>query len=224
MELDATLFSKSRVWKKKWLTDNVAVVPFVGQKLRDIVSPKVVQQKPVVQSSYTFNEPKAPKTASEPVGALNTKNPSIKELLNPPKANIGDTENGVVEVLENQPLELEKLNMHWRKYAHQLKEQNKTSIFSIITKRDPKIINDNTFIFDVDSDWMKDNLTPELHDLLAYLKVNLKNGNLKINLNVLEEEKQVLNPYSPNEKFKLLAEKNPNLQMLQRMFNLDINY
>jgi len=184
----------------------------------------VVQQKPAVQPSYTFDEPKAPKMATQPVGSLNTKNPSIKELLNPQKDNENGAEDSSIEVKETQALELESLNMHWRKYAYQLKEQNKTSVFSIITKRDPKIINDFTVVFDVDSDWMKDNLTPELHGLLAYLKVNLRNGNLKIKLHVLEEEKQVLNPYSPNEKFKILLEKNPNLQMLQRMFNLDVDY
>jgi DNA polymerase-3 subunit gamma/tau len=184
----------------------------------------VVQQKPDVQPSYTFNEPKAPKIATQPVGSLNTQNPSIKALLNPEKDSENGTEDLSVEVKENQPLELETLNMHWRKYAHQLKEQNKASVFSIITKRDPKIINDFTIVFDLDSDWMKDNLTPELHGLLAYLKVNLKNGNLKIKLNILEEEKKVVNPYSPNDKFKLLVEKNPNLQMLQRMFNLDVDY
>jgi hypothetical protein len=200
------------------------VVPFPGQNLREKVSPKVVEQKPSVQPSFKFNEPVAPKIATQPqfTENLNTKNPSIKAILNPVSNEDNATQG--TSISEREPLELENLNMHWRKYAHQLKELNKTSVFSIITKRDPKIINDNTIVFDVDSNWVKDNLMPELHDFLAYLKVNLKNGMLKINLRVLEEEKQVLNPYSPNEKFKMLAEKNPNLQMLQRMFSLDMDY
>lgn len=200
------------------------MVPFPGQNLREKVSPKVVEQKPSVQPSFKFNEPVAPKIATQPqfTENLNTKNPSIKAILNPVSNEDNATQG--TSISEREPLELENLNMHWRKYAHQLKELNKTSVFSIITKRDPKIINDNTIVFDVDSNWVKDNLMPELHDFLAYLKVNLKNGMLKINLRVLEEEKQVLNPYSPNEKFKMLAEKNPNLQMLQRMFSLDMDY
>lgn len=94
----------------------------------------------------------------------------------------------------------------------------------MLTKRDPKIINDNTIIYYVDNEWVKEILKPELFDLLAYLKVNLKNGQLKIDIRVLEEDKQSVTPLSPNDKFKILVERNPNLQMLQRLFNLDLDY
>lgn len=192
--------------------------------MRELVSPKVVQQKPDSQPAYSFNEPKVPKTATQPVGALNTKNPSIKEILNPVVVKQEGEEQDGVQVTENQPLELENLLMHWRKYAFQLKEQNKASVFSVMTNRDPKIINDNTIIYEVESQWTEGVFKPELYELLAYLKVNLKNGSLQIQIRVLEEEKQVVNPHSPSQKFKILAEKNPNLNMLQRMFNLDVDY
>lgn len=206
------------------MTDSVTILPFPGQKLRELVSPKLVEQKPNVQPVYSFNEPKTPKTTTQPVGALNTKNPSIKELLNPKNAKEVGGENSTTDSKQNQPLELENLLMHWKKYAHRLKEENKASIFPILTKRDPKIINDNTVLYEVDSDWVKDYLTPELHELLAYMKLNLNNSSLSVQIKVLEEGKQVVNPYSPQEKFKILSEKNPNLQMLQRMFNLDVDY
>lgn len=124
----------------------------------------------------------------------------------------------------NHPLELQSLLMFWRKFAHFLKEQNKSGIFPMLTKRDPKIINDSTVIYEVDSEWIKELLTPELIGLLAYLKDQLKNHQLKVELRVLEEAKKVVSPFSPQEKFKILSEKNPNLNMLQRMFNLDLDF
>lgn len=185
---------------------------------------KVAQQQSGNQAQYSFDEPKVPKTVSQPVGTLKIKGPSIKEILNPIQHENPETSKQDVDVKDNRPLELESLLMHWRKFAFQLKEQNKTSVFPMLTKRDPKIINDNSIIYEVDSEWVKEVLKPELFDLLAYLKINLKNGQLNINIRVLEEEKQSVNPYSPNDKFKILVEKNPNLQMLQRLFNLDVDY
>lgn len=192
--------------------------------LRQIVSPKEVQQKPDIQPKYTFNEPKAPKTASQPVGTLNTKTPSIKELLNPKVSKEGTTQEPGAHVSENEPLELENLLMHWRKYAFSIKEQNKSSVFAVMTKHDPKIINDNTFIYEVQNEWMQGVLKSELNDLLSYLRPNLKNGGLQLEIRVLEEKQAAINPTSPQDKYKILAEKNPNLQMLQRMFNLDMDY
>jgi hypothetical protein len=59
---------------------------------------------------------------------------------------------------------------------------------------------------------------------MNYLRVELKNGALNIKLTIAESEQSSGNPYDPKEKFKILAEKNPNLNTLQRMFNLDLDY
>jgi hypothetical protein len=207
------------------LTDSVSIIPFPGQKLRErLPEVRATQQQSGNQIPYKPEEQKIPKTVLQPIGNLKIKGISIKEILNPIQTENAEATNQEVEVKESRPLELESLLMYWQRFAFHLKEQNKTSVFPMLTKRDPKIINDNTIIYYVDNEWVKEILKPELFDLLAYLKVNLKNGQLKIDIRVLEEDKQSVTPLSPNDKFKILVERNPNLQMLQRLFNLDLDY
>jgi DNA polymerase III subunit gamma/tau len=224
MDFDATLLSQARVWKKKWLTDKVDIIPFPNQKLREKVSPKTVENKPSVGTSYSISTPAPPKIVSQPVGSLKTSNISIKEILNPPKSEQIHAGNDGVPIKETKPLELESLLMYWKQYAHQLQQQDKTNLFSILIKRNPKIVNDNSIIFEVDNDLVKDMLSAELQSLVPFLKQNLNNGLLQISLSVPNQENEVKNPYSPTEKFKVFADKNPNIAMLQRMFNLDVDY
>jgi DNA polymerase III subunit gamma/tau len=114
--------------------------------------------------------------------------------------------------------------MYWKQYAHQLQQQDKNNLFSILIKRNPKIVNDHSISFEVDNDLVKDMLSAELQSLIPFLKQNLNNGILQISLIIPNQENEVKNPYSPTEKFKVFAEKNPNIAMLQRMFNLDVDY
>jgi hypothetical protein len=171
---------------------------------------------------FTFGQKQEPKTVSQPVGTLQTNNLSIKEMLNPVKS-----ENGLIEELvikERVPLDVDSLNMYWRKYAHAQKEQDKNNLYSVMIKREPRIISDHTFSFEVDNTIIEDLLKAELNDLMLYLRQNLKNGALQNILHISEHSEKSLNPYSPKEKFKALAEKNPNLMTFQKLFNLDLDY
>jgi DNA polymerase-3 subunit gamma/tau len=155
---------------------------------------------------------------------LKTSNISIKEILNPPKTEQNQAGHEGIQIKETKPLELESLLMYWKQYAHQLQQQDKNNLFSILIKRNPKILNDNSISFEVDNDLVKDMLAAELQSLIPFLKQNLNNGILQVSLVIPNQDNEVKNPYSPNEKFKVLAEKNPNIAMLQRMFNLDVDY
>lgn len=160
---------------------------------------------------------------NQPVGSLKTTNFSIKEILNPPAPQQVVEGDGPV-ISTRKPLEQDSLMMYWKQYAHQLQQQDKNNLFSILTKRNPRIFNDNTINFEVDNDLVKDMLSAELQNFIPFLKQALQNGLLQINLSVPQNETQAKNPYSPTEKFKVFAEKNPNISMLQRMFNLDVDY
>jgi len=128
------------------------------------------------------------------------------------------------QIKEAKPIELDNLLMYWKQYAHQLQQQDKNNLFSILIKRNPKILNDNNISFEVDNDLVKDLLQAELQSLVPFLKQVLRNRLLQIALTIPNQENHVKNPYSPADKFKLFAEKNPNISMLQRMFNLDVDY
>lgn len=153
---------------------------------------------------------------------MKTNNLSIKQLLEPVNLENGLTEELVIK--EREPIEIDALQMHWRKYAHALKERDKNNLYSVMMKREPRVLNDNTFIFEIDNKIMEDLIKAELNDLMLYLRQNLKNGALQITLKINEQSEASINPYNPKEKFKVLAEKNPNLMTFQKLFNLDLDY
>jgi DNA polymerase-3 subunit gamma/tau len=183
-----------------------------------------VEHKPPVNASYSISTPAPQRIVNQPVGSLNTSNISIKEMLNPIKNEQEQNGSDGVQIKETKPLELGSLLMYWKQYAHQLQQQDKSNLFSILIKRNPKILNDNSIIFEVDNDLIKDMLSAELQNMIPFLKQKLSNGVLQISLVIPNQENEIKNPYSPNEKFKVLADKNPNIAMLQRMFNLDVDY
>lgn len=224
MDTDATLLAEARVWKKKWLTDRVDIIPFPNQKLREKVSPKPLENKPPIGASYSITAPTPPKIVNQPVGSLKTSNISIKGILNPQKPEQSDQNNSDIQINEYKPLDLDSLMMFWKQYAHQIQQQDKNNLFSILIKRNPKIVNDNLISFEVDNELVKDMLHAELQTLVPQMKRALNNGLLQITLNTPIDVDQVKNPYSPTDKFKIFAEKNPNISMLQRMFNLDVDY
>jgi hypothetical protein len=55
-----------------------------------------------------------------------------------------------------------------------LQQQDKTNLFSILIKRNPKIVNDNSIIFEVDNDLVKDMLSAELQSLCSLSQAKLK--------------------------------------------------
>ena len=75
--------------------------------------------------------------------------------------------------------------------------------------------------------WLFPNSTNKLeverqqYDLLAYVRKKLNNYKISLDIKVNEElEKQYA--YTPMEKYEKLKEKNPNIDLLRKTFDLDI--
>jgi DNA polymerase-3 subunit gamma/tau len=60
-------------------------------------------------------------------------------------------------------------------------------------------------------------------DLLSYLKTSLKNSSLQLKI-IVDETKTERKPYTGEEKYQRLAEKNPTLNKLRQQFGLEIDF
>ena len=107
---------------------------------------------------------------------MKTSNISIKGILSHPKIELSNDNIDGTQIKEAKPIELDNLLMYWKQYAHQLQQQDKNNLFSILIKRNPKILNDNNISFEVDNDLVKDLLQAELQSLIPFLKQALQNG------------------------------------------------
>ena len=96
---------------------------------------------------------------------------------------------------------------------------------STLNKYEPKL-NTETFIvsFDLDSELQKIEFQQQSQDFLSFLRKNLDNYSIKIQLNVLAMDQGVKVHLNSKDKFIKMAEKNPDLNLLRDKFNLDIEY
>lgn len=119
----------------------------------------------------------------------------------------------------------DELMKFWLQYAELLKQKGKGGMHSTLNKYEPKL-NTETFIvsFDLDSELQKIEFQQQSQDFLSFLRKNLDNYSIKIQLNVLAMDQGVKVHLNSKDKFIKMAEKNPDLNLLRDKFNLDIEY
>ena len=67
-------------------------------------------------------------------------------------------------------------------------------------------------------------LNEEKSNILGFLKKSLINNSIQLNIIIKELEKQEIKAYTPEDKFKEMAEKNPILLEMKDQFGLELDY
>ena len=67
-------------------------------------------------------------------------------------------------------------------------------------------------------------LNEEKSNILGFLKKSLINNSIQFNIIIKELEKQEIKAYSPEDKFKEMAEKNPIILEMKDQFDLELDY
>lgn len=125
--------------------------------------------------------------------------------------------------LPRTPFNGESLRIASRNYATQMKNEGKDTFYHAVIKRD-FFLNEETITWILDNDVQIAYISPLLADFASYLKKELNNSFIKINLELTNEVAKENKPYTGIEKFQALARKNPNLHTLRNRFNLDIEF
>ena len=67
-------------------------------------------------------------------------------------------------------------------------------------------------------------LNEEKSNILGFLKKSLINNSIQLNIIIKDLEKQEIKAYTPEDKFKEMAEKNPILLEMKDQFGLELDY
>jgi hypothetical protein len=164
------------------------------------------------------------KVLAAPTGKLNTTHLSISQLTNSESGQKIQEQVGTISNRPTQSFSLDELKMAWKRYAFLVQTEGRPSLYSTLVKRDPRLVRDTEILFELDNNIQLSTLETEKGDLLSFLRKELKNYDLQLEYKVVDQEKSATSLYSGMDKYKALLEKNPNLGMLQRMFNLDIEF
>jgi len=115
--------------------------------------------------------------------------------------------------------EIEMLEQ-WMKYAQRMEDKGYRIIASLLTINDPTL-EGTTIIHELPNESSKIDFEKERPELLGYLRGKLHNHDIQIHVKV-NEALVVKKAFTNQDKYNRLIEINPNLELLKKMFDLDI--
>ncbi|MCX6195190.1 MAG: hypothetical protein NTY55_00890 [Flavobacteriia bacterium] len=183
------------------------------RKKQKVEKPK---ETPVIEK-----EEETLKIVSEPSGKLNQVHLSIKNIIENDKKKIVDNNN---EKLPEESYSIEHLKMYWQQFAFTMKEKGMETFYQALVKREPLFIAVDKYSIQLDNNVQLDYIKQLLPEFTDFLRNNLKNHNLSIELILTDNPLKDIKYITGKDKFAAMAIKNPNLNTLKNIFNLDIEY
>ena len=127
----------------------------------------------------------------------------------------------VPKTLPKMPFTEAEMQQHWNNFAKQLDEKGRKILASNLQTDVPKLKNEHTIWIELPNSTMKKEIEQEQNTLLDYLKQKLNNHTIALHITVNEEASRKF-AFTPEEKYQKLKEKNPNIELLRKTFDLDL--
>jgi DNA polymerase-3 subunit gamma/tau len=116
------------------------------------------------------------------------------------------------------------LEEKWNQFAELRKKEGKMGLHTTLTKTRPILNDDFSIEFIIDSEVQKIEFQTESQLLLDFLRSELKNDLIQLNLQITESKSPKLTQLTSRERFFQMAEENPDLHNFKEVFDLDIEY
>ncbi len=124
------------------------------------------------------------------------------------------------EDLPKEPFTEEQLITVWNDFIKILQKKGKHNLASILSIDTPKV-RETTVYLEFPNGTNKIEVERQQYDLLAHVRKALNNFDISLSISV-NEEKEKQYAFTNMDKFEKLNEKNPNLDLLRKAFDLDI--
>ena len=118
----------------------------------------------------------------------------------------------------------ENLNNCWLKYASEKQNEGKHNLLSILRDKEAILKDDYNIFVSLDNKVQEEVLNEEKSNILGYLKAELENDKITLKIDVRPIKEEEMKAYTPEDKFKKMANKNPHLLTLKEKFDLEINF
>ena len=164
-----------------------------------------------------------------PKSSLSSKKRFITASITGTSKKINDDSNSQVEVDKKQDVSSTRfsqtlLEEKWNQFAELRKKEGKMGLHTTLTKTRPILNDDFSIEFIIDSEVQKIEFQTESQLLLDFLRSELKNGLIQLNLQIKESKSPKLTQLTSIERFFQMAEENPDLHNFKEVFDLDIEY
>ena len=145
---------------------------------------------------------------------LSLKSVGKKDFINSSENNIEESSH------ENNPYNETDIIALWESYSEIMEEKGRYNIASILRIDNPTLVQ-NTINIVLPNSTNKVELENVKKELLIYLRENLKNNDIYMEINVDDSVQEKL-IYTDKDKYELMKKKNPDIEILKDSFNLSI--
>lgn len=185
----------------------------MSKNVSAIASARQESAKPEIAKATTATK------AEEPLATISLSGLNAKQAA-PDKTESTDVKS---EKKNDRPVVIEELNRIWTLYAALQDNNGHTNLSKALLRTEPVVINGTEIHVTVDNQVLRDNLLSLKSEFLEYFKRELQNDFLTLEVRVEVSEKVLDKPYTAREKFKKMAEKNPELENFRKQFDLNFD-
>lgn len=216
------------------------------KKTTDLTSTPVTEIKPVekietqpvatppaeILPPKTENIPAPPQRQAPPLMPVSNGNRSVQSKLERLRQNSVIKQETTIEpdaqepLVENQatlPLDAAKFTEIWKAYIVQLEQSGKMNLTSILKQATYQIINDTLIELTLSSRHEQELFEEDRISIIPFLRGNLKQPGLEIQIK-LNEQSRGKSIFTAEDRFKLMAERNPVLTDLRNALGLELEY
>ena len=185
--------------------------------------PKTFFEPPVQKISSPL--PSKEISAKATNGKISFKGPTMSAFING-NGNASTVKEQKAEYKTASPTEKTEaisLESAWSFFAEGLKKKNKINLSGTLMARKPVQEDASAISFSVLNQVQEDEIDAIKIDLLTFLRSALKNSALQLKI-IVDKNETERKPYTGEEKFQRLSEKNPALNKLRQQFGLEIDF
>ena len=132
-------------------------------------------------------------------------------------------ENPVNGIEKSTTFSEDDLIVKWDSYAKDVRDKGRTNLYISLVAFNPELNRDNVIDFKVVNETQKKIIDDNMISILSYLRKELENDLIKIDVSIVETEENDL-PYTNLEKFDTMLKENESLRILQQKLELDPDY
>lgn len=214
---------KSTVSGSPLTSQPVQATPQV-QSIPSIPRIETPPSKPVPATTSSVSSEPAKKSFSSGKGWGSFKSsvavPSLDTVLVEEKTE-ENRENNLVQGNVYREITFNSLISKWNHIAEEMKKNNRITLYTLMTAHEPRL-HGNIIEIDVENAVQSEQMKEGKIDILNYLRVELQNFALDIETKQVEQS-ATRKPYTAQEKYQVMASKNPALETLRRTFNLGLS-
>ena len=207
---------------------SVAANPATDEKKKSLIPPEgsseqVVEESPPVPPKTETKKPISVKPPAESHSAPITggRTISIKPENHNPRSKQGVDEELKPEQVEHNDFDQEKLEKVWLYYTESVAGQY-PNFYSILSTRKPALQDNHVIELQLDNRAQEITLKERRADLLDFLRGELRNQKIQLTTR-LEETVSQSKPYTAEDKYRSMVEKNPALKTLRENLDMELD-